>query len=81
MLACATRRSEYQGVSVNLAALDHFRQEDGDFVGLMNSHFKAVVPIAKLDSIRRYEGEDFIVVRPADIGLEVAVEDTTPCGF
>jgi hypothetical protein len=81
MLGCASRRSDYPGVSVNLAALDQFREEGGKFVGLKNVHFSIIVPIEKLDSIRRWDGDDFIVVRPSDIGLEVAVEDTTPCAF
>ncbi|MCB1522031.1 MAG: hypothetical protein KDJ37_15875 [Hyphomicrobiaceae bacterium] len=81
MLSCRTRRSNHLGVAVNFAALNHFRKEGGQFVGLMNAHFKVVVPIAQLDGIRPWDGDDFIVIRPGDLGLEVAVEDNEPCPY
>lgn len=81
MLACSSRRREHLGVAVNLAALDRFRYEGGQFVGLMNMYFKEIVPIADLDRIKRWEGDDFMVVRPGDVGIEVAVQDDMPCPF
>lgn len=80
-LTCVSRRSEHPGVAVNLAALGRFREEGGRFVGVKNPHFSAIVSIEMLDGIRRWDGDDFIVVRPTDIGLAVAAEDNAPYPF
>lgn len=80
MLACASRRDR-SGVAVNWTALLRFREEGGQFVGLMNQHFKVVVPVETLDHLRPWGGGDFIVVRPTDIGLGDAVPDDVPCPF
>ena len=77
MLACHSRRGP--GVAINLAAIEQFRSENGDFVGLQNPDFKVVVPLSQLDGIEPYSGCDYIVVRGSDVG--VIVTDNAPCPF
>lgn len=56
---------------INWAALKHFRESGGEFVGVKNPDFKAVVPISKIDGIEPYGSNDYIVIRPGDVGVEV----------
>lgn len=77
MLSCTSNRGP--GVAINFATLQHFRNENGNFVGLKNPDFKVVVPVGQLEGIEPYSGNDYIVVRGGDVGIEVA--DNTPCPF
>lgn len=70
LLLCETQR--VPGVSINWPALKHFRESGGEFVGVKNPDFKAVVPLSKIAGIEPYGSNDYIVIRPGDVGVEVA---------
>lgn len=72
MLFCESRRTP--GVAVNWPALQHFRESGGEFIGLKNPDFKIVVPLSKIASITPYGSDEFIIVRPGDVDVEVEVK-------
>lgn len=77
LLGCKSKRTP--GVAINWAALQQFRREGGSHVGLRNPDFNVVIELTKLDHIKPSGSDDYIVVRPSDIGLEEP--DSAPCGF
>jgi hypothetical protein len=79
MLGCTSKRAP--NVAINWEALRHFRESGGSFVGLQNPAFNTVVPLSKLDGIKPYPGENYIVVRPSNVDIVVEFVDDTPCPF
>lgn len=61
-------------MSINWTALKHFRESGGEFVGLKNPDFKIVVPLSEIASITPYGSNDYIIIRPGDVGVEVEVK-------
>jgi hypothetical protein len=77
MLGCTSSRGP--GVAVNFAALERFRQENGNFIGLKNPDFSVVVSVSMLDGFEPLTGNDYIIVRGSDVGVHVA--DNVPFPF